>query len=98
MKSLGSVFVGQSDEIQQKKSDPKDFIGFRNPDSGRISLDGRIRPDPIEPGIGFMDLGKSYTELMKIIRMNIFGTIRWNKIITAFYASDERILLAIGDV
>jgi hypothetical protein len=45
-----------------------------------------------------MDLGKSYTELMKIIRMNIFGTIRWNKIITAFYASDERILLAIGDV
>ncbi len=42
----------KSDEIQRnptKKADPKDFIGFRNSDSDRISSDGRIRPDPIGP-------------------------------------------------
>jgi hypothetical protein len=49
---ISSDFVGQSDEIQRnptKKSDPEDFIGFRNPDSDRISSYGRIRPDPIGP-------------------------------------------------
>ncbi len=35
-----------------KISDPKDWIGFRNPDSDQISSDGRIRPDSIESSIG----------------------------------------------
>jgi len=33
---------------------------FRNQDSDRISSDGRIRPDQIGPGIGFIDLGKRF--------------------------------------
>jgi hypothetical protein len=40
-----------------KKVRPSDSIGFRNPDSYRISSDGRIRPDPIGSDIGFIDLG-----------------------------------------